>query len=382
MTPAEKRYTEAKTAMLVHVPFFSSLLFDLMNVHVGKFPHIFGDNPGTAATDGKGIWLDEDFFAKLKLPEAVGVICHEIGHAIYQHQARAKAYESTGLAGKPLDKAKANRAMDYVINDMLTNCGIKLPSCALLDRKYTYEMTWEEVYAQLPDDDGQDGFDVHLPASGAQVSPVEMQRAVQTAAESAKAQGKLPGSLKRFADELVHPQITWQEKLRHCVSRAIARDGTTWAKPHRRRLLTQGVYLPSTTGFGAGDLVVVVDTSGSIGQKEVNTFFGEVDDILSSCNPESVAVLGCDAEVNSVHHVEAGQSLFDAQIELGGGGGTDFRPPFGWVDENFAGVPAALIYFTDMMGSFPEQPPGYPVIWCRTYKGAAPWGEVVDVEIK
>lgn len=384
MTPAEKRLTEVKTAMLVHVPFFSSLLFDIMEVHVGKFPHIFGErtNEATAATDGRNIWLDEDFFAKLKLPEAVGVVCHEIGHAIYLHMARAKEYESIGLHGKPFNPRKWNVAGDYVINDMLTQCGIKLPSGALLDRRFTCDMSAEDVYAQLPDDD-RDSSDVHVPASGKQPSSIEMQRAVQTAAESAKAQGKLPGVLKRFADELVHPQVTWQERLRHCVSRAIARDGTTWVKPHRRRLLTQGVYLPAMTGFGAGDLVVVVDTSGSIGQRELNVFFSEVDEILSACNPESVVVLGCDAEVNSVHEVEAGQSLLESDIKLGGGGGTDFRPPFEWVREHFTGdPPAALIYFTDMMGPFPEHAPPYPVIWCRTCKGKAPWGEVIDVEIK
>src|SRR5690606_26999013 len=122
---------------------------------------------------------------------------------------------------------------------------------------------------------------------------------------------------------------------------------------------------------------------GSIGQRELNVFFSEVDEILSSCNPESVVVIGCDAQVNSVHEIEAGQSLLESDIELGGGGGTDFRPPFEWVREHFTGgPPAALIYFTDMMGPFPEHAPPYPVIWCRTYKGKAPWGEVIDVEIK
>jgi predicted metal-dependent peptidase len=379
MTPAEKRFTEAKTAMLVHVPFFSSLLFDIMDVKVGDFP----DMP-TAATDGRTIWLNENFFGKLKLPEAVGVICHEIGHAIYQHMARAKAYEAVGLHGKPFNQQKANVAMDFVINDMLTQCGIKLPNVALLDKQFTCDMTWEEVYAKLPDNESRDSMDQHIHGNpGGAPSQAEMARAVATAAESAKAQGKLPGALKRFADEVLSPQVTWQERLRHSVSKAIARDGTTWAKPHRRRLLTQGVYLPAMTGFGAGDLVIVVDTSGSIGQKEINCFFSEVDEILSACNPESVALLGCDAAINSVHHVEAGTSLFDAHIELGGGGGTDFRPPFQWVEENFAGgMPAALIYFTDMMGSFPEHPPGYPVIWCRIYKGEAPFGEIIDVEVK
>lgn len=381
-TPAERRFTEVKTAMLVHVPFFSSLLFDIMDVKVGKFPEVFGDRNATAATDGKNIWLDEDFFAKLKLPEAVGVVCHEIGHAIYLHMARAKEYESIGLFGKPFNPRKWNVAGDFVINDMLTQCGIKLPSDALLDRQFTSDMTAEEVYEKLPDDENRDSQDVHVPASGKQPSSVEMQRAVATAAESAKAQGKLPGALKRFADEYLQPQITWQERLRHCVSRAIARDGTTWAKPHRRRLLTQGVYLPAMTGFGAGDLVVAVDTSGSIGQDELNCFFSEVDEILSACNPESVVVLGCDAAINSVHHVEAGQSLMEAQLELGGGGGTSFKPPFEWVSENFAGHPAALIYFTDMYGDFPDPPPAYPVIWCKTSNIDPPFGEAIDVEVK
>lgn len=381
-TPAEKRFTEVKTAMLVHVPFFSSLLFDIMDVKVGKFPEIFGDRAATAATDGKNIWLDEDFFAKLKLPEAVGVVCHEIGHAIYLHMARAKEYEVIGLHGKPFNNRKWNVAGDFVINDMLTQCGIKLPAGGLLDKQFDSTMTAEEVYAKLPDNEGRDSQDVHVPASGKQPSPVEMQRAVSTAAESAKAQGKLPSALKRFADEYLHPQVTWQERLRHCVSRAIARDGTTWAKPHRRRLLTQGVYLPAMTGFGAGDLVVAVDTSGSIGQDELNTFFSEVDEILSACNPESVVVLGCDARINSVHHVEAGQSLMESQLELGGGGGTSFKPPFEWVQENFGAPPAALIYFTDMYGDFPAEQPPYPVIWCRTCKGEAPWGEIIDVEVK
>ena len=60
------RYTEIKTAMLVHVPFFSSLLFDMMNVEIGEFPEIFGDRPATMATDGKNIYISETFLSKLK----------------------------------------------------------------------------------------------------------------------------------------------------------------------------------------------------------------------------------------------------------------------------------------------------------------------------
>ena len=101
--PEHPRYTEVKTAMLVHVPFFSSLLFDLMHVEVGKFPHIFGNRAATAATDGKNIYVDQDFFTKLKLPEAVYLICHEIGHAMWLHMSRGKYYKDMGFDGEPFD---------------------------------------------------------------------------------------------------------------------------------------------------------------------------------------------------------------------------------------------------------------------------------------
>ena len=80
-------YTEVKTAMLLHVPFFASILLDMMTVKIGKFPEVFGNRSPTAATNGHTVWFDKDFFEKMKLPERVFVLCHEIGHAMWSHMA-------------------------------------------------------------------------------------------------------------------------------------------------------------------------------------------------------------------------------------------------------------------------------------------------------
>ena len=104
-------YTEVKTAMLLHVPFFASLLLDMMKVKIGKFEGVFP--PGmnhTAATDGQTIWFDQDFFEKLKLPERVFVMCHEVGHAMWAHLARGKQYLDCGFEGEPFDPGRWNRA--------------------------------------------------------------------------------------------------------------------------------------------------------------------------------------------------------------------------------------------------------------------------------
>lgn len=399
MTQENPRFTEIKTAMLVHVPFFSSLLFDIMDVHIGKFPEIFGNRSPTAATDGKKIYIDEDFLKGLKLPESVFLVCHEIGHAIWMHMARAKHYLDMGFEGEKFDPRRWNHAGDYVINDMLVKSKIgDMPKMGLLDGKYTHDMQVEDVYRDLKDKmppeppqiqlvgggtapDDEAGMDVHIHAP-LDMNEAEVKRAIQTAVNAAKAMDKMPAALERWATEFLKPQVDWKQQLRYAVTRAAARDGTTWSRPHRRRIVQQGVYFPATTGFGSGKVVVVVDTSGSIGEKELNVFLSEVDDIIMSSRPETVYLVGCDADIGNTFEFQDGESLASQKIDLGGGGGTDFRPPFEWVEKQ--GIdPSVLIYLTDMYGTFPDTAARYPVIWCRTtHTAEAPFGEHIDIDFK
>ncbi len=70
-------FVAVKTALLLHVPFFASLLLDIMDVRIGKFDHLFPQGNATMATDGKTIYIDEDFLSGLKLENAVFGVCHE-----------------------------------------------------------------------------------------------------------------------------------------------------------------------------------------------------------------------------------------------------------------------------------------------------------------
>ena len=63
-----------------------------------------------------------------------------------------------------------------------------------------------------------------------------------------------------------------------------------------------------------------------------------------------------------------------------GGGGTDFRPAFHWVEEHGI-APAALIYLTDLECThFPDEP-GYPVLWARIGQCHAEplFGQLIDI---
>lgn len=414
---AEKRFTEMRTGMLLHTPFFASLLLDVMTTKVGKFPGI-----DTAGTNGKIIWFDEDFLASLDLPEAVFLCCHEIAHAMWMHMDRGKKWYDLGFDGKPFNAGVYNVAADYVINDMLTKSGIgRMPKQGLIDRRFTGDMLVEDVYRELikqqqllspPQGRGspQDGSDEQGPpqagsqppegSSGnpskdgmgnkvpidthvyepAKIAEAEMKRAIATAVHQAKAMGKMPVALERWVEETLRPQVNWKERLRLLVTRSAIRESTTWASPHRRRLVTQKVYMPSYTGFGAGEIVCATDTSGSMGQKEFDASWAEFSDIIMSCKPERMWLMACDAAVHNIHELSAYQDIYHSRPEMTGGGGTRFEPVFEKVEE--LGIhPVLLVYFTDGHGSFPSEPPPYPVIWVMTTDETPPFGEAVKVEI-
>jgi predicted metal-dependent peptidase len=441
---AQARYTETKAALLLTQPFFAALLLDMMTVKVGKFPEIFGGRTPTMATNGITIWIDEDFIAGMTVKEALFVLCHEIGHAMWRHMERGKYYLDIGFEGKPFNPAGWNAAGDYVINDMLVKSGIgKMPKMGLLDSKYTYEMVVDDVYRDLmkqseckscngtgkqgggdggssgqgggDSDDQSDGdaagsgeagtdsscpdcggsgvhggvgdtLDTHIleDASGDQPKPSEAQwrRAIQSAKDAAKAMGQMPAHLERFVDSLLEAKVPWEDKLRKAMTKTTGRDTTNWNRPHRRRYITQGLIMPTYSGFGAGTIVFAVDTSGSMSNDELRQALGECDKILTDCNPERVILIGCDARVETVIELQDGDTLQSNIPRIGGGGGTSFIPPFEYCrDEGIK--PDTFVYFTDTGGAFPTEEPPYPVIWCVSEQWCEPpFGEVIPVEVK
>lgn len=214
-------------------------------------------------------------------------------------------------------------------------------------------------------------------------SEIEFREAVARAAAAAKAIGKLPGSLQRTVDDILEPQVQWRDHIRMLLTGKLGHRRETWDTPNRRRIvLNPAIYLPGRRGYGAEDVTVVIDNSGSVSNKEMVVFFSEVSAILADCRPKKVRVIWCDAAVRRVEEARVLDELADIRVAGSkGGGGTDFKPPFAWLLERDI-RPDTLIYLTDMMGPFPTDPKTYPVVWCATSSIKAPFGETVHVEVK
>jgi predicted metal-dependent peptidase len=412
--------TEEKYALdVARVGFMSACPF-YAHYFYAEMREVFTYDIPTAATDGRNILINPKYLAGLKPAERIFVYAHEVDHAISKHPSRGKHYRSEGtLRGHEWDAQQANIMMDYVINAGLLENGIGMmnPSWMYAD-DVTGEDLWEDVYERKykknpggqgkgttygqsgkapkgakgdPAADAQGGaFDTIFdpptdPATGQEDLPseAEFKEAIARAAAAAKAQGKLPGSLQRKVDQILEPQVDWREHVRMLMTGKIGSRSETWDRPNRRRLaLNPLVIIPGRRGFGADTVAVAIDTSGSIGERELNAFFSEVGGVLADVRPKRVVLIHCDAAINRVDEANTLDELNDIRAKGAcGGGGTSFIPVFDYIEKEHL-KPEALIYITDMYGSFPDKAPAYPVIWCKTTDVEPPFGDSVKIVVK
>ncbi len=122
-------------------------------------------------------------------------------------------------------------------------------------------------------------------------------------------------------------------------------------------------------------IVVAVDMSGNVDLNKVNRVLGEITEGLRAYgNPSDVVLLYSDYGVH-----DDNITLLDRPLEhfsLMGGGGTDFRPTFTWIEQSLDNC-LGLIYVTDGWGEYPEKAPDFRVIWALEQDFNVPFGAKV-----
>jgi predicted metal-dependent peptidase len=204
---------------------------------------------------------------------------------------------------------------------------------------------------------------------------VQWQQRMAGAAQTAMQAGKLGGGMARMVDHLLQPQLPWRMLLARYMT-AVARDDYSFTRPSSRREAAGAIY-PSLRSSQV-NLTVIIDTSGSIVDDEMNNFVSEINAIKGQMRAR-VTLHACDAQM-----AESGPWVFEAWEEmqmpedLQGGGGTNFCPAFEWANREDQ-APDLLAYFTDAQGSFPEIEPPYPVIWLVKGKSIVPFGQRIQL---
>ncbi|WP_206707778.1 DUF2201 family putative metallopeptidase [Koleobacter methoxysyntrophicus] len=195
-----------------------------------------------------------------------------------------------------------------------------------------------------------------------------------------KLQGTLPAGLYRKIQRLRNPKADWRTLLAAFISQS--KIDYSFNPPDRRFI--NGAYgdiiLPDFNDQTVRDIVIAIDTSGSVSKKEMEQYLGEINAIMTLFPLINGYLIACDAEVQGVWEIDSHTNLKNLKIK--GCGGTDFRPVFKEIEKRNL-LPSALIYLTDGYGTFPENPPWYPVVWVLVGKTRpeAPWGQTVEFEI-
>lgn len=365
----EQKLTKARTTLVLDQPFFGFLLMSKLEFKENK------EIP-TMATDGRKVYYNPAFVDALPMKQLIGVLAHEVMHPALSHTTRRGDRDMT----------KWNAACDFAINPMLKASGFELPPGILDDPKFKDKYA-EEIYSMFPPGTSfaNNGIGEVMDAtneSGGRASAAERamqdadwKTATAQAAQIAKQRGKLPGDMERFIEEIMEAKVDWREKLKIFVMETLLAD-YSWSRPNRR-YIWQNIYLPSTVREGMGEIVVWVDTSGSIDNQMLSKFAAEIRAIAHECKPSALHVVYIDAAVARADTFRPAEGD-EVEIRPAGGGGTDFAPGFEWVKEK--GIkPVCGIYLTDLCGSFPDEHPEYPVLWVTDSREVAPFGETVRV---
>jgi len=212
-----------------------------------------------------------------------------------------------------------------------------------------------------------------LTADERQTLEVQWQQRLAGAAQQAMQAGKMGGTLARLVDHLLQPQLPWRMLLARYMT-SMARDDFSYMRPSRRE---GDAILPSLKSSQV-EMVVAIDTIGSIRTDEMDEFLSEVSALKGQMRAR-VTLLACDTDLSADSPwVFEPWEEFKCPAAIAGGGGTDFRPVFKWLAEADQ-QPDLLVYFTDAQGPFPEIEPNYPVIWLVKGRESVPWGQRIQL---
>ena len=411
--PVDTKLAAARTRLILDKPFLGALVL--------RMPLEMADPSWctTAATDAKKIYFNYEYIEQLHSSETQFVLAKQALHCALSHFSRR---------GHRI-KHRWDLACEYAVNPLLIEEGFDAPPGTLVEDSFT-GMSAEEIYRCLqdkedgdadssnneeqgndesndptdqqqnppPQDDPQDNPQENNPdnnnseendpeqeSNGAPQPAtmsqqeldnlsVQWQQRLAGAAQQAQQAGKLSASMARMVEFMLQPKLPWRALLsRHMT--ATARDDYSYSRPSARR--GDPAIYPSLRSSQV-NMVVAIDVSGSIGEEEMNEFMCEVDAIKGQLRAR-ISLLACDAEL-----AEDSPWVFESWEEFSlpktftGGGGTDFRPVFDWVEKQDQ-APQLLVYFSDCIGKFPEYQPHYSVIWLVKGSAPIPFGQRVQL---
>ena len=353
---------KAGKTLILKEPFYGLFLIGLNKTFRSDIP------TAGVSKNGIGVQLavNPEFFDNLNELHRIGLLKHELLHISFGHLIMRDKFPNHKLFNIAAD-LEINQ---YIDNAYLPEGGITMEMFKDLNldaragTTYYYEkldeadkdgqcQTLQSLLNQM-DGDSQydhktwDEFEELTEAEKKLIQKQVEHQLKETAEQTEKRRGNIPGELANLISRLrtiEPPSFDWKGYLK----RFVGNSSISYTKKLRRKYNKRYIENPGLKIKFKNNILVGVDTSGSVSNKELKEFMNEL--VHMHKTGHKITVAQCDTQINSVEEFNPRKDW-----EIKGRGGTDFQPVIDLFNKK-KGVFTALIYLTDGEAYTPEDCP-------------------------
>ena len=347
------------------------------------------DNIPTARTDGKNKEYGREFIEKLSVKEVAGIVLHEAVHIMLRHIPRHRDLikENAQLA---------NIAFDYVDNAFIRSLPsygttFVLPEGHLYDEQFK-DMTVREVYEILRQEQEQGGggrcngntlddHDTSVIESLSDAERGELDKVITEAIQQSVILAGMQGvDVPRAISDAVTPIVNWKDATRDFVTETMrGRDDYTFTRFNRKRL-SDDLYMPDVMSERVGDVIIAIDTSGSIADADLAEFLSHMSALCDQVEPDSVTVLWWDSEVRGNQKLVSAYGNLKEVLKPMGGGGTYVSCVSKYIIDNKINADCIVVLTDGYVESQIKWETSIPTLWVSTRSNMAiPKGKFVKL---
>lgn len=413
---------DSRSRLMSNHPFFALLLMYVKFEAVTHMKRI--------STNGKSIYFNPSFIDKLNNDELDYILCHQIMHVINEDVWRSDDFAYSNY----------HYACDVKLNDILVDFGfsmertshlpkreikiagtgietkiattIELADSIIFNLEFMDEKTrnafivdsdeyWgkeeETAVLILNSVDGTyidiftknisviDGLEENQQGGDGEEKVKWRARAKTIAKSVSDTQNKnfsnIPDYVKRIIEGKTKPKLDWKKLLQEFIQESVMDYSFT---PPDRRFCETDFFLPDLNEktFVTKDILFMVDTSGSVTDRELSVVYAEISGALEQFKGKLFGKIGFfDTNVKQVYPMNNVSDL--EKITPIGNGGTSFDCIFEYVENSYRyETPSCIIIFTDGYADWPDEKDAnyIPVFWIiNNEKSNPPWGKVARV---
>jgi predicted metal-dependent peptidase len=343
-------------------PFYGLFLIGINKKYTDALPTAGVSKHGI----GMQLAINPNFFSDLSEDHRFGLIKHELLHIAFGHLVIRDRYPNAKLFNIAAD-LEINQ---YILESKLPEGGLLLSSFPELNlpvkagtKEYydilnqaqedgtspSLDSLMDQMNGETPYDHATwDEFDDLSEAEKKLVQKQVEHQLKEVAETTIKKNGNIPGELSEVINRLMHVEpakFDWKGYLR----RFIGNSSIVYTKKLRRKYNKRYSGNPGLKIKFKNNILVGVDTSGSVNNDELKEFMSELCHMHKTGH--KITVAQCDTSLNSVKEFNPKHNW-----EIHGRGGTDFQPVIDHFNEN-KGQYTALIYLTDGEAYSPENCP-------------------------